>query len=235
MIDVMDYFGEKLIYEEISGQTPLTSTSFGQIKSADPSLNRSNFPESLNEIYKQVESINVFWQISLKKRGEQLVESLKQDPWLKENYWDEGWDFRMTEERMSGLIQIQKLEDMLNPEFCKDQGYYSVIEHCIDGENPDDYLPFDIHWTITACLKRENGKILDHVWLVNMEGKYLFDMGVTIEKYLELCYKAKGFYHWQLVYHYQDEDDQDYQLMKRYLPVLFPNVELELSDFGMEK
>jgi hypothetical protein len=66
-----------------------------------------------------------------------------------------------------------------------------------------------------------------------MEGRYLIDMGITIEKYLELCYKAKGFYHWQLVYFFKDEDDQDFQIMKRFLPMLFPHLELDLSDFGM--
>lgn len=46
--------------------------------------------------------------------------------------------------------------------------------------------------------------------------------------------QAKGFYHWQLVYAFQNEDEQDYQLMKRYLPMLFPHLELDLSDFGIE-
>ncbi|MNJ90963.1 hypothetical protein D3C87_86030 [compost metagenome] len=196
-------------------------------------MDNPNFPKSLNEFYKEVDLVKIDWIISNREKGEELKNKLKQDPWLKENYWDEGWDFSMTEERMSGLIQIQKLEDTLNPEFCKDQGYYSVIEHWIDGENPDDYIPFDIHWTITACLKRENGKISDNIWLINMEGRYLINMNVTIEKYLELCYKAKGFYHWQLVYAFQNEDEQDYQLMKRYLPMFFPHLELDLSEFGM--
>lgn len=230
MIDAYNNLKKLVLKEAKNGITPL---SFFVKRSSNPDFNNPEFPKSLNEFYQQCDCTDIMWQISKGERGEELVEKLKQDPWLKENYWDNDWDFRMTEERMSGLIQIQKLEDMLNPDFCKEQGYYSVIENCIDDENPDDYLPFDIHWTITACLKRENGKILDNVWIVDMEGKYMFDMEVTIEKYLELCYKAKGFYHWQLVYAFQNEDEQDYQLMKRYLPVLFPNLELDLSDFGM--
>lgn len=231
MINVRNLFNEKLLLDEIRNglTTPLTRVP----KSSKPTYNNPDFPESLNELYRQVDFINIYWQISQREDGEKIVDILNQDPWLKEEYWDEGYEWGIIHEYLSGFINIQKVEDMLNPEFCKEERFYYTIDLNIKEENPDDYIPFDIHWSITACLKKENGKILDNIWLVHADGHVILDMEVTIEKYLELCYKAKGFHYWQLVYYYQNEEYEYTQLMKRYLPMLFPHLEFDLSDFGI--
>lgn len=237
MISIIDQFSSKLVWKEIKGRIKASSALVKDSSNQD--LNNPDFPEAMNDFYKQVDLINIHWMISTKEKGEELKNQLKQDPWLKERFWDNGSDIKILDEYLSGFINIQKLEDMLNPEFCEDEAYYSTIDSFIDGQNANDYLPFDIHWTLTACLKRENGKILDNVWIVDSQGEKMFDMDVTIEKYLELCYKAKGFYYWPLVYCTRNQEldqDEDFyrELMKRFLPMLFPHLELDLSDFGIE-
>ncbi|MNJ90967.1 hypothetical protein D3C87_86070 [compost metagenome] len=232
MIDLREYFFNKLATDEI--REGVTTPSVFVKSSSNPDLKKTDFPDSLNELYKQIDLIKISWQISHKASGEEIVKGLKQDPWLKETYWDQGYEWGIIHEYLSGFINIQKLEDMLNPDYCKEQHYHLTIQHFVEEENPDDFLPFDITWDLTACLKKENGKIPDNIWLVHADGRAMYDMKISIEKYLELCYKAKGFHYWQLVYVLQEDAYENYELMKRFLPMLFPNVELDLSDFGIE-
>ncbi len=235
MIDYIDLFDERLIYEEICEspialRTNMASVLIGKensVKSASKIL----FEPSIEEFYSQINLIQIHWDISPK--AIENVDHFKNDPWIKENYLDEGYEWSVVHEMLSGFINIQKFEDILNPEFCEEQGYYYKLKWT-DGINADDYLPFDICAGMTACLKVENGKILDNIWLVITEDvdECLYDMNITIEEYLNLAYQAKLFRHWQAIFLWKSEYDR-FELMKRFLPKIVPHVELDLSSFGM--
>ena len=50
-------------------------------------------------------------------------------------------------------------------------------------------------------------------------------------EYLELAYKAKCFFQWQMAYIYHDGFDNE--KLKVMLPLILPHVKLDLSDFGI--
>lgn len=115
---------------------------------------------------------------------------------------------------------------------------WEVSNHDLENErphtqaSPDDFFPLDICWDLTACVKQENGLLLDRVWLVHTNGQALYNMGIGIEEYLDLAYKSKGFHYWQLIYLFPKGDY--YEMMKRYLPKILPHIQLDLSSFGIK-
>jgi hypothetical protein len=234
MDNVRNQFYEKLIFEELGpaeeNDLCITIPISSVPKSSNTDFENIQFPESLNNLYRQVDYIEISWSIWPVPTYEtqyDIPTVFKEDAFLKENYWDEKVSWGIIHEQLSGSIGIQKAEDILNPEFCKEH----IFNEVIDGLNSEEFIPFDLHWNIMACLKKENGKILDNVWIVYYEGEEMYDMKVTIDKYMELCYKAKGFYDWQFAYLFRN--GENFQFMKRYLPMFFPHLELDLSDFGM--
>jgi hypothetical protein len=116
---------------------------------------------------------------------------------LVENYFAAVYDFVFSE-LLTGEINIQRLEDILNPEYCKEQSYYMAVLSSVDF-NPIKFVPFNIHWDLRVCLRIVDGKILDNIWLVNSSDTgqiRVADMEVTVEKNLDLDYKTKCFHNW---------------------------------------
>ena len=236
MINYSDLFDEKLIYEEIC-ESPITlRTNMASVltgkKNTIQKPDKILLDSSIEQFYSQIDLMQIHWDISAKSIED--VELFQNDPWIIENYLDRGYEWGVVNEMLSGFINIQKLEDILNPEFCREQGYYYKLKYK-DGVNPDDFIPFDICSGMTACLKVENGKILDNVWLVITEDvdECLYDMQVTIDEYLNLAYQAKIFRHWQAIFLWKNEYDR-FELMKRFLPLIVPHVKLDLSAFGID-
>ena len=194
---------------------------------------KQNFNIQLNQnlidLYKEIDSQQISWSIS--NRDQNTIDLFKEDPWLIENYFNQGYDWAIVHEMLSGFINIQKLEDMFNPVFCREQSYFYTMSN-IDNYNPDNFIPFDIHWGLTACLKRENSKIVDNVWLVHTDANAVYDMQISIADYLNLAYQAKGFHYWQLIYIFKEKSTH-YELMKRFLPNLVPHIELDLSGWNI--
>lgn len=184
--------------------------------------------KALRPLFNQVRWIEILWELSA--HDPENERPFKEDPWLKKNFLEEGYDWGVVKEYLSGFINIQKLSQLFNKSYCSQQGYYYTLQYHTK-ESPDDYFPLDICWDLTACVKRENGVLLDRVWLVHTNGEALYDMGIGIEQYLDLAYKAKGFHYWQLSYLFPKGDY--HELMKRYLPKILPHIELDLSDFGI--
>lgn len=98
-----------------------------------------------------------------------------------------------------------------------------------------DLRPIDFNEYAVACMKVEDGKLIDNIYLYTGFGGFpeaLYDMNVTFEQYLELAYKAKCFNYWNLTYCLK-EKSPGYELMKRFFPVIFPHLEADLADFGI--
>jgi hypothetical protein len=201
------------------------------LESEAENINSVLLPSSLVSFYGLYESMSFSWGIS--ERHEESIIKFKNDPWIKDNYLDQEYDWSVVREMLSGHIDIQRIEDMFNPEYCKEQHFYSTLTS-IGEDNPDDFIPFDIHWSITACLKKQDGKYLDNIWLVHADSKKMYDMGVTVEEYLNLAYQSKGLFNWPLTYLFK-EKSKHYELMKRFLTRLVPHVELDLTSFGVGK
>jgi hypothetical protein len=236
MINIVELFENKLVNEELAQSRLHGIKIVIPVRSILPNeshiIHNITAPKFLESLYSAHRSLEILWNIS--NNNQPTIDIFKKDSWIKENYLDEGYEWSFVHEMLSGYINIQKLEDILKPEFCKEQGYYYKLKWK-DGINADDYLPFDICSGMTACLKVENGKILDNIWLVITEDvdDCLHDMKVTIEEYLNLAYQAKLFRHWQAIFLWKNEYDR-FELMKRFLPKIVPHVQLDLSSFGIE-
>ncbi|CAL2055212.1 hypothetical protein [Tenacibaculum sp. 190524A05c] len=233
MINIFDLFDEKLIFEELGDSpiritTPKSSVRKSKLKLKELFKN-TLFPNSLSEMYNQISHISILWNIV--DEEESSVNQFKEDKWLKEKYLDNGYDWGVVNEYLSGFINITKSEEIFNADFCKNQGYYYTLSN--REENPDDFFPLDICWDLTACVKKEGNEILNNIWLVHTNANEIYDMKINIEEYLNLCYKAKGFHYWQLIYLFKTKSEY-YELMKRFLPKMLPHINLDLSDFDIE-
>jgi hypothetical protein len=152
-----------------------------------------------------------------------LSKHLTNIEWLKTNFFDEGLEIAMVKEYLSGVINMASLEFMLTDK-----------DHLAYLRTPTtEYLPFDRHWSLTACLKKENGKVENNLYLFNAEdpGPPL-DMKIGLLRYLELAYQAKLLYHWQYAYLFRDSIHNE--KMRVMLPLIFPHVKLDLSGFGIK-
>lgn len=204
-------------------KTPVTYALPPQKKESDKLI----LPENLIDFYKQTSKLEVLWEL---QNTEENTNQFKNDKWLKEKYLDSNYDWGVVHEYLSGFINITKIDDVFNPNYCKEQGYYDTLSNL--EENPDNFFPFDICWSITACLKNEGDKIADNIWLVHTDARTIYDMDITIEEYLNLAYQAKAFHYWQLIYLFKEKSEY-FELMKRFLPKMLPHVKLNLKAFGI--
>ncbi|AXT61546.1 hypothetical protein D1816_14705 [Aquimarina sp. AD10] len=187
-----------------------------------------NVPKSILDFYNQTSKVEIIWEL---QQTEENTKQFREDKFLNEKYFKYDYDWGVVHEYLSGFINITKAENLFNPAFCKDQAYYHTLSN--KEENQDDFFPFDICWSLTACLKKEGDKIVDNIWLVYTDAEAIYDMGVTVEEYLNLAYQAKGFHYWQLIYVFKEKTEY-YELMKRYLPKMLPHITLDLKAFGIE-
>lgn len=187
-----------------------------------------SLPDSLKRFYEELNSMVISWSTS--KNNQVTIDIFKNDEWIINNYLNNGYEWEVVKEYLSGFINITKLKDIFNPEFYKKQAYYYTLSKL--DVNQDSYFAFDIHWDLTACIKKENNEIIDNVWLVHSDADVFYDMKITIGKYFELAYQSKCFHYWQLNYVLREKSDY-YELMKRFLPKIVPHVKLDLTAFGI--
>ncbi|MGS2764505.1 hypothetical protein [Sinomicrobium sp. M5D2P9] len=231
MINVNDFFLVKMLEEVgyafehgVIIKTPVTYA----LPSQGIEKNELILPENLIDFYEQTSKLEVLWEL------QDTVENTRQfknDKWLKEKYLDNNYSWGVVHEYLSGYINITKSEDISNSGFCKEQGYYYTLSNI--EENQDDFFPFDICWSLTACLKKEGNKIIDNIWLVHTDANTIYNMKINIKEYLTLAYQAKSFHYWQLIYLFKEKSEY-YELMKRFLPKILPHIKLDLKAFGIE-
>lgn len=186
-------------------------------------------PQSLIDFYTQTSKLTLLWEIF---EVDENTKQFKDNIFLKQNYFDKGYDWNVVKDMLTGYINITNSKDIFNTEFCKQQAYYYRLDFTKDLGNKDDFFPFDIQGHLTACLKKNGDTLLDNIWLVHEPSEKIYDMKITIEQYLQLAYESKCIYHWQLVYLFKQKEES-YEIMKQFLPKILPHVILDLSKFGI--
>ncbi|MBU2940389.1 hypothetical protein KO494_12655 [Lacinutrix sp. C3R15] len=190
--------------------------------------NNANLPKSILDLYNQTSGVEIIWEL---QQTEENTKQFKEDTFLNEKYLNNNYTWGVVHEYLSGFINITKAENLFNPNFCRDQAFYHTLSN--KEENQDDFFPFDICWSLTACLKREGDEIVDNIWLVHTDAAAIYNMEITIEEYLNLAYQAKGFHYWQLSYLFKEKTEY-HELIKRFLPKILPHVTLDLKAFEIE-
>lgn len=233
MTNYYEIFNETMLFEELLAEIPgrpEIDVQLPHVLWTDVKVNEElQLPPSLINFYESIELIQVAWVLDEKELN--LINILKKDEFLKENYFDLDFSWEVVRDMLGGVMMIATLEDLLNPELRKSQHHYYTMTNT-EGYNPDEFLSFDRHWDLSACLKIEGDHVVDNVWLVHDNAEAVYDMGISIEKYLDLAYKSKAFYYWQLIYLFKDKTE-NYELMKRFLPKMLPHIKLDLTAFGM--
>lgn len=246
MKNIYDFIWEQLYFDEIcqsknNGCTLLApGPVLGKGISASEILavtqqNNIQFPDSLIEFYKQASQLNLRWEIFEGESGGRKDTSIqfKENSWLKENYLENGYSWEAVKILLSGNLNISKLKNIIDLDNLKATGMYQAAEKL--GMKGGDLRPIDCNEYAVACMKVEDGKLIDNIYLYTGFGGFpeaLHDMNVTFEQYLELAYKAKCFNYWNLTYCLK-EKSPSYELMKRFLPVIFPHLTPDLEDFGI--
>lgn len=192
-------------------------------------------PVTLVNFYRQASKLNVNWNISENTHDDKENTSLqfKEDSWIKKEYLDNGYSWEAVKILLSGNLNITQLENVIDLENVKSTGMYQAAESL--GLKGGDLRPIDTNEFAVACMKVENGKLIDNMFLYTGFGGFpeaLYDMKVTFEQYLELAYKAKCFNYWNLTYCLKKESPS-YELMKRFFPMIFPHLQSDLSEFGI--
>lgn len=234
MRDIESWIWDELYIEEICGSDDLFAPGpmFGEKKNI---ISNISIPESLSEFYKQVLELTISWKLVNKesKGGEEKENKYKNDPWLKKNLLDKGYSWEAVRILLSGSLNIPEFKSIVDLDFIKATGIYNAAENV--GLQGGDLFPIDTNEFAVACMKVENGKLTDNIYLYTGFGGFpvaLHDMGVNFEKYLDLAYKAKCFNYWNLVYCLGDKVP-NYELMKRFFPVIFPHIKPDLEEFGI--
>ena len=197
--------------------------------------NNIQFPNSLIEFYKQASQVYLRWELFEGESGGRKDTSVqfKENTWLKENYLDKGYSWEAVKILLSGNLNIAELKDIIEIENLKATGIYQATEKL--GMKGGDLRPIDFNEYAVACMKVEDGKLIDNIYLNTGFGglpEALHNMNVTFEQYLELAYKAKCFNYWNLIYCLKDKVPNQ-ELMKRFFPVIFPHLEPDLEVFGI--
>ncbi len=189
--------------------------------------------ESLIDFFSDVERIIMSWEIVDDGAEDDTSSQFKNNPWLKEHYYDKGYSWSFVKEQLSGYLNTATLSQVLNNDPRQtEMSHYVVAESILKDENPDLIRPIDILDGTVAFVRVKDNKLIDNIYLMNTEGHEIFDMGITFEKYLDLAYKAKLFKNWQWIYLLK-EKSPSYELMKRFFPVIFPHLKPDLEEFGI--
>lgn len=246
MRDIEEWFFDELYMEEIceSKKHGCTLTSIGpglgsgiskkEIITKSNKVNIDLF-RSLVDLYVQVEDIGFNWKVSENSSAGRSDTSIqfKEDTFLREHYLDADHSWEALKILISGHMQIATLDDILDIDKVKACGLYVAAEKV--GLEAGSLRPLDFNEFAISCLKVEDGKLLDNVYVYAGFGEYepaLYDMGIGLEKYLELAYKAKCFNYWNLIY-CMKEKVHLHALMKHTWPMLFPQLTPDLEEFGI--
>lgn len=246
MKNIYDFIWEQLYFDEIcqsknNGCTllapgPVLGKGISAVEIlAVTQQNNIRFPDSLVEFYKQASQLNLRWGIFEGESGGRKDTSIqfKENSWLKENYLNKGYSWEAVKILLSGNLNITQLKNIIDLDDLKMTGMFQAAEKL--GMKGGDLRPIDTNEYAVACMKVEDGKLIDNIYLYTGFGGFpeaLHDMNVTFEQYLELAYKAKCFNYWNLTYCLK-EQSPSYELMKRFSPVIFPHLEADLADFGI--
>jgi hypothetical protein len=193
------------------------------------------FPECLIDFYRQAAMLSLTWEIvdECYPNGKEDEAVFKEDPWIKKEYLDNGYSWEAVKILLSGSLNITQLKNIIEIDDLKATGMYQAAESL--GLKGGDLRPIDTNEFAVACMKVEDGKLIDNIYLYTGFGGFpeaLYDMKVTFEQYLELAYKAKCFNYWNLTYCLK-EKSPSHELMKRFFPVIFPHLEPDLEEFGI--
>lgn len=193
------------------------------------------FPESLINFYSQAAKLNFVWRIIDEsfQNGKEKESIFKEDPWIKKEYLENGYSWEAVKILLSGNLNITQLKNIIDLENVKATGMYDAAISV--GLKGGDLRPIDTNEFAVACMKVENGELIDNIYLYTGFGGFpeaLHDMKVTFEQYLELAYKAKCFNYWNLTYCLKKKSPS-HELMKRFFPVIFPHLEPDLAEFGI--
>ncbi|MEP0264729.1 hypothetical protein [Dokdonia sp.] len=200
-------------------------------------LKQSEFslPISVKKFYQQVTELSLNWEIvnERHRNGIEREAIFKRDIWIKQNLLDKDYSWEAVRILLSGSLNIPEFKNLIDIEFIKATGMYAAATKV--GLTAGSLLPLDTNEFAIACMKHEDGELIDNIYLYTGFGEFpvkLHDMGITFEKYLDLAYKAKCFNYWNLVYCLRDKAP-NYELMKRFFPVIFPHIEPDLEEFGI--
>ena len=244
MININKELIDKLYYEEIEGSDSLLCP--GAVSKPSHIISKEElevilkeksltFPESLMDFYNQASMLSLTWMIVDERfrNGKEREAVFKEDPWIKKEYLDNGYSWEAVKILLSGSLNITELKNIIELENVKATGMYQAAEGL--GLKGGDLCPIDTNEFAVACMKVEDGKLIDNMYLYTGFGGFpeaLHDMKVTFEQYLELAYKAKCFNYWNLTYCLK-EKSPSYELMKRFFPLIFPHLEPDLEEFGI--
>ncbi|WP_144282631.1 hypothetical protein [Chryseobacterium echinoideorum] len=193
------------------------------------------FPKSLIDFYSQAGMLSLIWKIVDEsfQNGKEREALFKEDPWIKKEYLDNGYSWEAVKILLSGNLNISELKNIVDIEDVKATGMYNAAISV--GLKGGDLRPIDFNEYAVACMKVEDGKLIDNMYLYTGFGGFpeaLHDMKVNFEQYLELAYKAKCFNYWNLTYCLK-EKSPSYELMKRFFSVIFPHLKPDLEEFGI--
>ncbi|WP_312345379.1 hypothetical protein [Chryseobacterium binzhouense] len=193
------------------------------------------FPESLFDFYIQVAILVLTWRIvdETFQNGKEREGVFKEDTWIKTEYLDNGYSWEAIKILLSGNLNISEIKNIVDINDVKATGMYDAAISV--GLKGGDLRPIDFNEYAVACMKVEDGKLIDNMYLYTGFGGFpeaLYDMKVTFEQYLELAYKAKCFNYWNLTYCLK-EKSPSYELMKHFFSVIFPHLKPDLEEFGI--
>ncbi|MCX8533050.1 hypothetical protein [Chryseobacterium luquanense] len=244
MININKKLIDILYYEEIEGSDSLLCP--GAVSKPSDIISKEEiervlkekeliFPESLINFYSQAAMLSLTWMIVDERfrNGKEREDVFKENPWIKKEYLDNGYSWEAVKILLSGNLNITQLENVIDLENVKATGMYQAAESL--GLKGGELRPIDTNEFAVACMKVEDGKLIDNIYLYTGFGGFpeaLHDMKVTFEQYLELAYKAKCFNYWNLTYCLK-EKSPSYELMKRFFPIIFPHLEPDLAEFGI--
>lgn len=146
--------------------------------------NNLSFPESLMDFYGQVGMLSATWKIvdETFQNGKEREAVFREDSWIKENYLDKGYSWEAVRILLSGNLNISELQNILDIDDLKATGIYQAAEKL--GMKGGDLRPIDFNEYAVACMKVEDGKLIDNIYLYTGFGglpEALHNMNVTFE------------------------------------------------------
>lgn len=246
MKNIHDLIWEQLYFEEICNsknngctlQAPGPVLGKGTQEAEILTLaqqSKLQLPDSLIEFYKQASKAYLSWELFEGESGGRKDTSIqfKENTWLKENYLDNGYSWEAVKILLSGNLNIAELQDIIDINNLRAAGIYQAAESL--GMKGGDLRPIAFNEYAVACMKVEDGKLIDNIYLYTGFGgfpKALHNMHLSFEEYLSLACKAKCFNYWNLIYCLKDKVPNQ-ELMRRFFPLIFPHLTPELEAFGI--
>ena len=181
---------------------------------------------SYKELYGQIESAQFSWRLNLE--DESTKEAILSEQATQQIIEQEEWTQEYLLDQIRGELIIPEIGKI--DENGKKYGYIYSLESIT--EDPSLFIPVDINSRVVALLKITDGKLGEEIHLFDEESAELFEMKITLAEYFNLSFQCKSFSHWQLALIMGDESIH-HQLLKTYLPLIFPIPTLDLSAWNI--